>query len=196
MAVVSNHYGNRYKFYKNINKTKIVKRLKKRFKREQRKFSRKLLKAKEAKRNLYDCKNLDKQKKKVNLIYKKLNNIRQNYLHQVTTEIVKTKPSRVVMENLNVSGMMKNKHLSKAVQEQKWYEFRRMMEYKCDRYGVEIVFVDRFYPSSKTCSCCGHIKHDLKLKDRKYVCSECGLVIDRDLNASINLANYNLRKVN
>ena len=100
------------------------------------------------------------------------------------------------MEDLNVSGMMKNKHLSKVIQEQKFYTFIEMIKYKCEKYGIKFVQADRFYPSSKTCSCCGYIKHDLKLKDRKYVCPECGLVTDRDLNASINLANYNLRKVN
>ena len=192
LAVVSNKYGNRYKFYKNINKSKNVKRLKEKLKREQRKHSKKLLKAKKEKRNYKECKNLEKQRIKVNHLYKRLTNIRNNHLHQITTEIVKTKPSRVVMEDLNVSGMMKNKHLAKALAEQKFYTFIEMMKYKCDKCGIEFVQVDRFYPSSKTCSCCGSIKKDLKLSDRKYICSECGLIIDRDLNASINLANYSL----
>ena len=94
------------------------------------------------------------------------------------------------METLNVKGMMKNRHLSKAVAEEKFYEFKRQMQYKCEAFGIELIEADRFYPSSKTCSRCGHIKHDLKLKDRTYICPECGLVIDRDLNAAINLANY------
>lgn len=94
------------------------------------------------------------------------------------------------MEDLNVSGMMKNKHLSKAIAEQRFYEFRRQIEYKAKRYGIEVIFVDRFYPSSKLCSDCGHIKKDLKLSDRTYICPNCGLIIDRDYNASINLANY------
>ena len=94
------------------------------------------------------------------------------------------------MEDLNISGMMKNKHLSKAIAEQKFYEFRRQMTYKCEFNGIKITFVDRFFPSSKMCSCCGSIKKDLKLSDRIYICAECGNVIDRDLNAAINLMNY------
>ena len=94
------------------------------------------------------------------------------------------------MEDLNVKGMMKNKHLSKVIQQQNLYEFIRQMKYKCEWLGIEFVQVDRYYPSSKTCSCCGNIKRDLKLSERTYICQECGLVIDRDLNASINLANY------
>ena len=94
------------------------------------------------------------------------------------------------MEDLNVSGLMKNRHLAKAIQEQCFYEFRRQMEYKCEAKGIELQFADRFFPSSKTCSCCGHIKKDLKLKDRTYICSECGLKIDRDFNAALNLERY------
>ncbi len=103
---------------------------------------------------------------------------------------MKTKPSRIVMETLNVKGMLKNRHLSHAIAAQKFYEFKRQMLYKCETLGIELIEADRFYPSSKTCSRCGHIKGDLKLKDRTYICPECGLVIDRDLNATINLANY------
>ena len=110
----------------------------------------------------------------------------------MTTEIVKTKPSRIVMEDLNVRGMMKNRHLSRAISEQKFYEFKRQIRYKCEQYGIEFVEVDRFYASSKTCSHCGHIKTDLRLSDRVYICAECGLRIDRDLNAAINLANYKI----
>ena len=119
-----------------------------------------------------------------------MTNIRQNHIHQTTAAIVKTKPSRIVMENLNVKGMMKNKHLAKGIASEKFYEFRRQMTYKCENNGIQLVFADRFYPSSKTCSCCGHVKENLKLNDRKYVCQACGTVIDRDLNAAINLANY------
>lgn len=187
------------KVYKNINKTKKVKQLKKKLKREQRKLSRKIENnIKEYKNNrvpvyertLRDCANIQKQKQKVNHIYKKLNNIRTNYLHQVTTEIVKTKPSQIVMEDLNVKGMLKNKHLAKVIQEQSFYKFIRQIKYKTEMYGIKFVQVDRFYPSSKTCSRCGYVKCDLKLSDRIYVCDCCGLVIDRDYNASINLANY------
>ena len=178
------------KIYKNINKTKEIKRLNKKLKREQRKISRKILINKKVNKKLNDCKNFQKQKRKIKLIYRRITNIRTNYLHQTTTEIVKTKPSKIVMENLNVRGMMKNKHLSKAIAEQKFYEFCRQIEYKCKYYGIEFVLADRFYPSSKTCSNCGNIKKDLKLKDHIYKCPICGNIIDRDLNAAINLANY------
>ena len=201
------------KVYENINKTAKVKKLKKRLKREQRKVARKIegnivdhVKTKtigkdgkeyEARRPQYkkplrECKNIQRQNQKIRLIHKKLTDIRNNHLHQTTSEIVKTKPSRIVMENLNVSGMMKNRHLSKAIAEQKFYEFKRQIKYKCEMYGIEFVEVDRFYASSKTCSHCGHIKIDLKLSDRIYKCAECGLTIDRDLNAAINLANYSI----
>lgn len=189
------------KIYKNINKTKKVKNLKKRLKREQRKVSHKIEKNIESrnskrrpkwKRPLKECKNIQRQNKKIRLINKKLTDIRNNHLHQSTSEIVKTKPSRIVMEKLKISGMMKNRHLSKAIAEQKFYEFKRQIKYKCEMYGIEFVEVDRFYASSKICSHCGHKKTDLNLSDRIYKCSECGLTIDRDLNAAINLANYQI----
>lgn len=189
------------KVYKNINKTRRIKQLKKRLRREQRKVSRKIegnITKRDSrqrpiwKRPLNECKNIERQNKRIRLIYKKLTDIRNNYLHQTTTEIVKTKPSRIVMEDLNVRGMMKNRHLSQAIAEQKFYEFKRQIKYKCEYYGIEFVEVGRFYASSKTCSHCGHIKTDLRLSDRIYQCPECGLVIDRDLNAAINLANYKL----
>ena len=139
---------------------------------------------------MQECKNFQKQKRVIKLLHRRLTNIRDNYIHQTTAEIVKTKPSRIVMETLNVKGMMKNKHLAKSVQQQKFFEFKRQIAYKCQKYGIELVEVPTFYPSSKTCSRCGCIKHDLKLSDRIYRCSHCGLVIDRDSNASLNLANY------
>ena len=187
------------KVYKNINKTQRVKKLEKKLKCEQRKLSRKIennIQSYKSNRNpiykrpLKECRNVQKQNRLIRNIHRKLANIRQNYLHQTTTEIVKTKPSRIVMESLNVSEMMKNKHLSKAIQQQKFYEFKRQIEYKSKLNGIEFIQVDKFYPSSKTCSCCGNIKKDLKLSDRMYKCDVCGLVIDRDYNASINLANY------
>ena len=187
------------KVYKNINKTQRVKKLEKKLKREQRKLSRKIennIQSYKSNRNpiykrpLKECQNIQKQNRLIRNIHRKLANIRQNHLHQTTTEIVKTKPSRIVMESLNVSGMMKNKHLSKAIQQQKFYEFKRQIEYKSKLNGIEFIQVDKFYPSSKTCSCCRNIKKDLKLSDRMYKCDVCGLVIDRDYNASINLANY------
>ena len=135
--------------------------------------------------------NIIKIEKEIQLVHRRLANIRKNYLHQMTTEIVKTKPFRVVIEDLNVKGMMRNRHLSKAIAKQGFCEFRRMLAYKCQLKGIEIVIADRFYPSSKTCSKCGYINKTLKLSDRIYSC-ECGLSIDRDLNASINLSNYKL----
>ena len=135
-------------------------------------------------------KNIIKLERKIKLINRTLTNIRVNHTHQVTTEIVKTKLSKIVMETLRVTNMLKNKYLSEAISEQSFYRFAYFMEYKCKLYGIEFVKADMFYPSSKKCSCCGHIKQDLKLKDRTYKCNHCGLEIDRDYNASINLANY------
>lgn len=193
------------KVYKNINKSKEVKRLKKKLKREQRSSSRMLLENTASyykdnqgynhpvwKRPLKECKNFQKQQKAIKLVNRRINGIRTNYMHQVTSEIVKTKPSRIVLENLNIKGMMKNRHLSKAISEQKLYEFKRQVLYKSALRGILVVEADRWFSSSKKCSCCGNIKHNLKLKDRVYKCEVCGLVIDRDLNASINLSGYTL----
>ncbi len=134
-----------------------------------------------------NIKRIEKELLKLN---QKLTNIRHNYSHQVTTEIIKRKPSFIVVEDLNVSGMMKNKHLSKAIQQQRFYKFYRQLKYKSKWNNVEFIVADRFYPSSKTCSQCGNHKKDLKLSDRKYICSECGLILDKDYNASLNLKNY------
>lgn len=175
--------------FPNINKGYIIKRLEKKLRRLQRRVSKKYLNNKKGVCYIKTS-NIIKLEKRIKKLYRRLYNIRQNYIHQVTSIIVKTKPRRVVMEDLNIKGIMKNKHLSKAVQQQKFYEFTRQMKYKCEWNGIEFIQVDRFYPSSKTCSCCGNIKKDLKLSDRIYICDKCGLIIDRDLNASINLANY------
>ena len=201
LAVVSNQNGTEIKKYHNINKTYEVKRLERKLKREQRKFSRKILMntsqsdsniRTKYKRELELCKNIQKQNSMIQRLYNRLLNIRTNYLHQTTTEIVKTKPFQIVLEDLNVSGMMKNRHLFRSIMIQKLYEFRRQIEYKAELYGIEVLIADRFYPSSKTCSCCGNVKKDLKLSDRVYRCDCCGNIIDRDINASINLANYNI----
>ena len=117
----------------------------------------------------------------------RLTNIRHNYLHQVTSDIISRKPKFIVLEDLNVNGMMKNKHLAKAVQEQCFYEFYRQIQYKCKWNNIELRIVDRYFPSSKLCHECGSIKKDLKLSDRVYVCKECGNIIDRDYQASLNL---------
>lgn len=182
--------------FKNINKTKEIKRLKKVLKRKQRKVSRKYEMNKIKKGGENRCRfkktnNIIKLENQIKLLHRKLSNIRSNHIHQATNKIVKTKPSRVVVETLNIKGMMKNRHLSKAISEQCLYEFHRQMKYKCEKYGIEFVEADKWYPSSKTCSKCGTIKKDLKLKDRIYKCT-CGLSIDRDLNASINLSRYKL----
>ena len=176
--------------YKNINKTYVVRKIEKRLKRLQKQVSRKYEQNKKGKEYV-KTKNIIKLEKKIQQIHRRLANIRTNYLHQTTTRIVKTKPYRVVVEDLNVKGMMKNKHLSDAIRKQGFYEFKRQLEYKCKLRGIEFVVADRFYPSSKICSQCGKIKKDLKLKDRVYQCS-CGLMIDRDFNASMNLSNYKL----
>ncbi|MGL5329648.1 MAG: RNA-guided endonuclease InsQ/TnpB family protein [Peptostreptococcaceae bacterium] len=176
--------------YKNINKTYVVRKIEKRLKRLQKQASRKYEQNKKGK-EFVKTKNIIKLEKQIQQVHRRLANIRNNYLHQTTTNIVKTKPYRVVIEDLNIKGMMKNRHLSKAISKQGFYEFRRQLEYKCKFRGIELVIADRFYPSSKTCSQCGEIKKDLKLKERVYKCS-CGLNINRDLNASINLSKYKL----
>lgn len=134
--------------------------------------------------------NILKLEKEIRLIDRKLKNIRDTYIHTVTMDIVRTKPYAVVIEDLNVSGMLRNKHLSKAVQQQAFYKFRQYITYKCEGYGSRLVVTNRYFPSSKKCSNCGVIKKFLSLSERIYKCSSCGLVIDRDLNAAINLANY------
>jgi len=178
LAIVSNG-----KTYKNINKSARLKKLEKQLIREQRCLSRKYenLKKGESTR-----KNIQKQKLKVQKLHHRIDNIRTDYINKTIAEIVKTKPSYITIEDLNTSGMMKNKHLSKAVASQKFYEFRTKLKAKCDANGIELRVVDRFYPSSKLCHCCGSIKKDLKLSDRIYRCS-CGYVEDRDFNASLNL---------
>ena len=132
-------------------------------------------------------KNFVKQRLKVQKLYQRLNSIRTDYLNKTIHSIVKTKPSFIVIEDLNISGMMKNRHLSKAVAQQKFFKFKTKLISKCKEYNIELRVVDRFYPSSKTCHRCGHVKKDLKLSDRIYRCDECGYVEDRDINASLNL---------
>ncbi len=175
----------------NINKSKEVRRLKKKLKRLQRQVSRKYEMNKKG-NQFVKTNNIIKLERQIKLVHRRLNNIRNNHIHQATSKIIKLNPYRVVMEDLNVSGMMKNKHLAEKIAEQKFYEFKRQMKYKCQFNKIEFALADRWYPSSKTCSRCGGIKKDLKLSDRTYNCNVCGLVIDRDKNASINLGNYKL----
>ena len=174
--------------YNNINKTQKIKKLEKRKRRLQRSISRRYEQNKKGANYCKTC-NIIKREKELLKVSKRLTNIRHDYLHQITSEIVKRKPSFICMEDLNVSGMMKNKHLSKAVQQQSFYEFRRQIEYKSEWNNIQVIIADRFFPSSKLCSCCGNIKKDLKLSDRIYKC-ECGNVTDRDLQASLNLKMY------
>ncbi len=181
--------------YKNINKTGRVRRLKKKLRRLQRKVSRKYNKNKKGE-SYQKTRNIIKSEKQLLKVNHQLTDIRTNYVQQVTTEIIKREPSFIVLEDLNVTGMMKNKHLSKAIHEQKLAEFYRIMQYKCEWNGIKFIIADRFYASSKICSECGHKKDDLKLSDRTYRCEHCGAVINRDLNASINLYHYGELAVN
>ena len=174
--------------YKNINKTNKVKKIEKRKRRLQRSISRKYNINKKGE-SYEKTSNIIKRQKELLKVIKRLTNIRRNYLHQTTSEIIKRKPSFICIEDLNVSGMMKNRRLSKAVQQQSFYEFRRQIEYKSAWNNIPVIIADRFFPSSKLCSCCGMIKKDLKLSDRIYKC-ECGNVIDRDFQASLNLKAY------
>ena len=187
LAVVA--IDNESAVFHNINKSRSVRKLKRKIIYLQRSISRKYEQNRIGNKYV-KTNNILRQEIKLRRLHARLSNIRSNYIHQCTHYIVSKLPCRVVMEDLNVSGMMKNKHLSKAIQEQCFFEFIRQMKYKCEWNGIEFIQVSRFYPSSKTCSNCGCIKHDLKLSDRTYSCSECGFVIDRDLNAAINLMKY------
>lgn len=190
-------------FIENINKSRRVKQLEKQLRREQRHLARQLqantkgyLTTENGNRkpiykwSLELCSNIQETKRKIKLIYRKLHSIRMNHLHQTTSYLVKQLPKGIVIEDLNVKGMMKNRYLAKHIQNAMFSEFRRQLEYKCLQYGIYLVVADRFYPSSKTCSYCGNIKSELNLNERVYKCSSCGLKKDRDLNAAENLAYY------
>ena len=184
--------------FKNINKTSTVKKIEKKLKREQRKLSRKYESLKIRNKNIKEGRatrqNIQKQVVKVQKLHQRLTNIRTDYINKIVSSIIKQKPSYITIEDLNVKGMMKNKHLSKAITSQKFFEFKTKLTVKCKENHIELRIVDRFYPSSKTCSKCGKIKKDLKLSDRIYKC-DCGFTIDRDLNASINLKNAKEYKI-
>lgn len=190
-------------FIENINKSHRVKQLEKQLRREQRHLARQLQANTNGyltttnggrnpiyKRSLELCSNIQATKRKIKLLYRKLSNIRMNHIHQLTSYLVKQLPKGIVIEDLNVSGMLKNKPLAKHIKDAMFYEFRRQLEYKCLQYGIYLVVADRFYPSSKMCSYCRNIKSKLNLKERVYKCSSCGLKKDRDLNAAENLAYY------
>ena len=184
--------------FKNINKTSTVKKVEKKLKREQRKLSRKYESLKIRNKNIKEGRatrqNIQKQVVKVQKLHQRLTNIRTDYINKIVSSIIKQKPSYITIEDLNVKGMMKNKHLSKAIASQKFFEFKTKLTVKCKENHIELRIVDRFYPSSKTCSQCGKVKKDLKLSDRIYKC-DCGFTIDRDLNASINLKNAKEYKI-
>ena len=186
-AIISNG-----KTYRNINKSAGLKKLEKQLIREQRSLSRKYENLKKGEST--QRANIQKQKLKVQKLHHKMDNIRTDYINKTIAEIVKTKPSYITIEDLNVKGMMKNRCLSKAVASQKFYEFRARLKAKCDENGIELRIVDRFYPSSKTCHHCGSVKKNLKLSDRIYRC-ECGYVADRDFNAALNLKDAKTYKI-
>ena len=181
--------------FKNINKTKKVKKLKKKLKRLQRKMSRSYEYSKSKKIKLQELKNFNKKKLKLQKLFYRLNCIRDDYNNKMVDEITRAKLKYITIEDLKVSNMMKNKHLSKAIQEQNFYSIRTKLINKCKERNIELRIVDTFYPSSKTCSCCGSVKKDLKLNDRIYKCCNCGIEIDRDYNASINLEKAQIYKV-
>ena len=178
-AIVSNG-----KTYKNINKSAKLKKLEKKLIREQRSLSRKYENIKKG--GSTQKRNIQKQRLKIQKLHHRIDNIRTDYINKIIAEIVKTKPSHITIEDLNVSGMMKNRHLSKAVASQKFYEFKTKLQAKCKENGIELRIVDRWFPSSKTCHCCKSIKKDLKLSDRIFRC-DCGYIEDRDFNAALNL---------
>ncbi len=182
-AVVSNG-----EIYKNINKTRKVKRLKRQLKHQQKILSRKYEYKKKSKRKEKATKNIDKQVMKVQKLHKRLIDIRHNHIDNAVIQLVKTKPEYIAIENLCVKGMMKNRHLAGAVAEQNFYRFRAVLTNKCKNYGIELRIVKRVYPSSKTCHICGYVNRNLKLSDRNWTCSECSYKHDRDLNAAINLS--------
>ena len=189
LAVVS-HNGKKLE-YKNINKSKRIKQLKQKLKHVQRVISRKYEVGNKLNDKKYQKTNqILKYEKLLKRIYRKISNIRKDQRHKVTRELVNLNPSVVIMEDLNVKGMMKNKHLSRSIAEMGFNDFIRIMKYKCEESNIKFFQVDRFFPSSKTCSHCGCIHKNLKLSDRIFECPSCGFTIDRDFNAAMNLENY------
>ena len=181
--------------FKNINKTHVVRKLNKQLKRKQRSLSRKYEALKERNKNGEATRqNIQKNLLEVQKLHQRINNIHSNYINHCVAEVVKTKPKFVTIEDLNVKGMMKNRHLSKAVAEQNFYTFREKLTAKCNQLGIEVRVAGRFFPSSKMCHKCGAIKSDLRLKDRWYRC-DCGYENDRDFNASLNLRDLEVYKL-
>ncbi len=186
------------RFFANINKSVRIRKLEKSLKRQQRKLSRKYESLKKLPNNLKGeatRQNVRKQTLKVQRLHHRLDCIKTDYINKVISELVKTKPMWMTLENLNIRGMMKNTHLSKAIAQQKFFDFRIKLTAKCKEYGIALRLADRFYPSSKLCHQCGCIKSDLKLSDRIYLCSECGYTVDRDFNASLNLRDCQIYQI-
>jgi len=186
------------RIFANINKSVCIRKLEKSLKRQKRRLSRKYESLKKLPNNLKGeatRQNIRKQILKVQRLHHKLDCIRTDYLNKVISELVKTKPAWMTLENLNIRGMMKNRHLSEAIAQQKFFEFRTKITAKCKEYGFELRIAERFYPSSKQCHQCGCIKSDLKLSDRIYICSECGYTADRDFNASLNLRDCQIYQI-
>lgn len=181
--------------FKNINKTKRVKKIKKKLKREQRSLSRTIEYSKQNKIKLIDLKNFSKKRLQIQRLFYRLNCIRNDYSNKMVNEMTRAKLKYITIEDLKVSNMMKNRHLSKVIQEQNFFSIRTKLINKCKERNIELRLVDTFYPSSKICSCCGSIKRDLKLTYRVYKCSNCGLEIDRDYNASLNLEKAKVYKI-
>lgn len=178
----------------NINKQPEIRRLRKRLKRLQRQVSRKYeanaIVDKNGKKVFHKTNNIKKLEQQIRLIYRRISNIQKTYMYEVAKSVMKTKSQTIVIEDLNVKGMLQNPKLARSIQEENLSGFRRILTYKCERNGTELVIADRWYPSSKTCSCCGNVKHNLKLSDRTYRCDVCGLAMDRDENAAVNLEHY------
>ena len=182
------HFGN-------INKTPEVKRLRKRLKHLQRKISKKyeanVTYDNKGNKVFHKTNNIKKLEKQRKLIYRRISNIQTTYMYEVAKSVMKTKPQTIILEDLNIKGMMQNPKLAKAIQEQNLYKFRQIIAYKGKKNGIRVLLADRWYPSSKMCSCCGNVKTDLKLSDRTYHCDICGFTMDRDENAAINIENCN-----
>ena len=180
--------------HRNINKDKEIKRLTKRLKRLQRQISRKyeanVSYNSKGKKIYHKTNNIKKLERQTKLIHRRIANIRETYLHEVVKSVMKTKSQTIILEDLNIKGMMQNPKLAKAIQDEKLYEFRRIMTYKCKQNNIDLVVADRWFPSSKRCSCCGEIKHNLTLNDRTFKCDYCGFSMDRDENGAANLELY------
>ena len=189
LAVISYDNSSKSIVFHNINKTSKVKKLEKQIKMLQRAINRKYSKNKKSEL-FVKTKNIEKQEIVLRKKYKKISNIKNNYIHQITHQLVSLLPKEIIVEDLNITGMLKNKYLSNAIYSQCFGKFLEYLEYKCNARGIKITKANRFYPSSKKCSCCGNINKELTLKDRVYKCKQCGIILDRDLNAAINLENY------